>query len=48
MIGAMGDDLAGDFVLTTHRVHGGQHAFELTGFGDLVEQLGSPDKLSRR
>ncbi|MGQ0444313.1 MAG: hypothetical protein ACT4O2_04075 [Beijerinckiaceae bacterium] len=44
----MGDDLAGDFDLTADRVDGDQRAFELTGFGEQVEQLGSFDKLGRR
>ena len=41
IIGAMGDDFVGDFDLTAHRVDGDERAFELLGFGELIEQLGN-------
>ena len=40
IIGAMVDDLVGDFDLATHGVDGDERAVELPGVGELVEQLG--------
>ena len=41
VIGLMFDDLVGDRDLATHGVDGHQRALELTGFGQVVEELGN-------
>jgi hypothetical protein len=40
IIGVVVDDLVGDFDLAAHGVDGDERAFELSGVGELVEQLG--------
>jgi hypothetical protein len=41
VIGLMFDDLVGDRDLAAHGVDGHQRALELTGFGQVVEELGN-------
>ena len=39
IIGLVGDDLVGDVDLTAHGIDGDERAFELLGFGELIEQV---------